>query len=117
MNNGNVLIIQNIINWVQGDLYTNIDFVLQDYNGNVVNLTGFALTFNAQADGISGLNFTGSMVIDGATLGQCHYTPTAGNFSVTGNYLCQIVAVNSSSGQKETWNGIQAIVWPRLPAY
>jgi hypothetical protein len=100
----------------QGDYGYQLPFTLQDGNGNAVNLSGAALVINVQdsQDGSDALLFSGSMTIDGASTGTCHYTVTQGNFPSPGTFLAQIVATWPST-EVLTWTGVKIIVEPQLP--
>src|SRR5579863_1227221 len=90
----------------QGDYGYEIPFTLEDGNGNPVSLSGASLTFNVQsAQDPTGTNLTlgGSMTIDSATAGTCHYTVANGDFPNPGTYLTTVTA--SFSGEVLTWIG------------
>ena len=101
---------------VQGDYGYQIPFTLQDGNGNPVNLTGLTLTLNVQSaqDATKTLiTLSGSMAIDNATSGTCHYTVASGDFPNAGTYLATVVT--TSAGVSITYPGITIIVTPSLP--
>ena len=101
---------------VQGNYGYQIPFTLQDGNGNAVNLTGAALTLKVQSaqDPTNTLiTITGTMSIDSATLGTCHYTVANGDFPTPGTFLAEVVA--TYTGEVLSWSGIQIIVLPTLP--
>jgi len=100
----------------QGDYGYELPFTLQDGNGDAVDLAGATLAFNVQdgQDPDGALLFSGSMTIDDASSGTCHYTVASGNFPSPGTFVAQIVATWSSSEQL-TWSGITIIVEPSLP--
>jgi hypothetical protein len=100
----------------QGDYGYKIPFTLQDGNGNAVDLTDAALVINVQdsQDAEDELLFTGSMTMDTAADGTCHYTVAQGNFPSPGTFLAQITATWSATEQL-TWSGIKIIVEPQLP--
>jgi hypothetical protein len=102
---------------VQNDYGYEIPFTLQDGNGNAVNLTGAVLTLSVQsAQDPSGTNLTlgGSMSIDSAPAGTCHYTVAVGDFPNPGSFLTTVTAVWSGS-ETLTWIGPQLVVLPMLP--
>lgn len=100
----------------QGDYGYELPFTLQDGNGNAVNLSGATLVMNVQdsQDADDALLFSGSMTIDSATSGTCHYTVAQGNFPNPGTFLAQIVATWSGT-EVLTWTGVKIIVEPQLP--
>jgi hypothetical protein len=100
----------------QGDYGYQLPFTLQDGNGNAVNLSGATLVINVQdsQDASDELLFSGSMTIDNASAGTCHYTVAQGNFPSPGTFLAQIVATWSST-EVLTWTGVKIIVEPQLP--
>jgi hypothetical protein len=100
----------------QGDYGYELPFTLQDGNGNAVNLSGAALVINVQdsQDASDELLFSGSMTVDNASAGTCHYTVAQSNFPSPGTFLAQITATWSETEQ-HTWTGIKIIVEPQLP--
>jgi hypothetical protein len=77
---------------VQGNYGQQLFFVIIDAQGDPLDLAGAALTFKAQdANDPSGTNLTltGSMTIDDAEAGACHYTAGNGDFSYSGVYRAQ----------------------------
>ena len=102
---------------VQNDYGYQIPFTLLDGNGNPVNLTSATLTLKVQsAQDPSGTNLTlgGSMTIDGASAGTCHYTVAAGDFPNPGSFLTTVTAVWSGT-EALTWIGPMLTVLPSLP--
>lgn len=93
-----------------------LPFTLEDGNGNAVDLAGAVLVLNVQdsQDASDALLFSGSMTIDNAPAGTCHYTVAQGNFPNPGTFLAQITATWSGSEQL-TWSGIKIIVESQLP--
>ena len=102
---------------VQGNYGQQLNFVVVDGQGNIVNLTGATLTLKAQAANDptqTDLTLAGSMSIDSATAGTCHYTVGNGDFSNPGIFLAQIdVSVPATS--VVSIPGITIIVLPSLP--
>jgi hypothetical protein len=100
----------------QNDYGYELPFTLEDGNGNAVNLAGASLTITVQdsQDPSGQALFTGSMTIDSATAGTCHYTVASGNFPNPGTFLAQITATWSTS-EVLTWSGVTIIVEPKLP--
>jgi hypothetical protein len=75
------MIIQPIQIW-QNDFGYQIPFTLQDGTGNAVNLTGANLTLKVQSSQDStdtDLTLSGSIAVDDAVAGTCHYTVAAGD--------------------------------------
>jgi hypothetical protein len=102
---------------VQNDYGYQIPFTLEDGNGSPVNLAGAALTLKVQSSqDPSGTNLTlgGSMMIDSASAGTCHYTVANGDFPNPGTFLTTVTATWSSS-EVLTWVGPMLIVLPSLP--
>lgn len=102
---------------VQNDFGYELPFTLQDGDGVAVNLTGASLVLkvqSAQDASESLVALGGSMAIDNATTGACHYTPASGDFPNPGKFVAAITATWSSS-EALTWSGIQIIVIPALP--
>src|ERR1700728_3511252 len=101
---------------VQSSYGYQLPFTLEDGNGNPVNLTNALLVINVQdsQDASDELLFSGSMTIDSALAGTCHYTVAQGNFPNPGTFLVQIVATWSGTEQL-TWTGVKIIVEPQLP--
>lgn len=101
---------------VQNDYGYQIPFTLQDGNGNAVNLSGGSLALkvqDSQDPSATLLTLGGSMAIDSATAGTCHYAVANGDFPNPGTFLAQITA--TFAGEVLSWAGIQIIVIPALP--
>jgi hypothetical protein len=100
----------------QGDYGYELPFTLEDGNGNAVSLSGASLTFTVQdsQDPSGTALFTGSMTVDNAVAGTCHYTVASGDFPNPGTFLAQITATWPST-EVLTWSGITIIVEPKLP--
>jgi len=104
------------IQLIQSDFGYQIPFTLEDGNGNAVNLTGASLALKVQSaqnptDTLITLN--GSMAIDTAVAGTCHYSVATGDFPNPGTFLGQITA--TYGGETISWGGFQIIVLPALP--
>src|SRR5258707_1262319 len=70
-----------------------ISFVLNDGTGNPVDLTGANLTLNVQSSqdpSGTDLALGGSMVVDDAVSGACHYQVASGDFANPSALLAQI---------------------------
>ena len=101
---------------VQNDYGQQIPFTLLDGNGNIVDLTNSSLVMkvqNSQDPTQTDLTLTGSMAIDVAASGTCHYTIANGDFATPGTFLIQVTA--SWSGVVTTWSGLKLIVIPAMP--
>ena len=101
---------------VQNDYGYQIPFILEDGNGNPVNLSGASLTLKVQsAQDPTGTNLTlgGGMAIDSAANGTCHYSVAAGDFTNPGSFLTTVTA--TWGGETLTWVGPMLIVLPSLP--
>jgi hypothetical protein len=99
----------------QSDFGYAIPFILEDGNANAVDLSGASLTFNVQSsqDPDDTLALSGSMVVDNASAGTCHYQVASGDFPDPGTFLTMIVA--SWSSETLSWSGPQLIVKAALP--
>jgi hypothetical protein len=101
---------------VQNDSGYQIPFTLRDGVGNPVNLSGATLTLNIQSSQDPSdtlLTLTGSMAIDTASAGTCHYAVALGDFANPGTYLAPISA--AYGGETISWGGFQIVVLPALP--
>jgi hypothetical protein len=101
---------------VQNDYGYEIPFVLQDSLGNAVNLAGARLSLEVQAaqDPTKTLiALLGSMTIDSASDGTCHYTVASGDFTNSGTFLAQLSV--KFGNETISWGGFQIIVMPALP--
>lgn len=97
---------------IQGDYGYDINFTLQDDDGNIENITGATLTFKAQRQGSSTINVSGTMtIVDGAS-GQCKYTVQNGDFDEAGEYYAEI---ELNAGKVVTWSGFTVVVAKQLP--
>jgi hypothetical protein len=100
----------------ENDYGYEIPFTLQDALGNPVDLTGANLTLSiqsAQDPSDTLLTLNGSMSLDNATAGTCHYTVAVSDFTNPGTYLAQISAAYGS--ETISWGGFQIVVLPALP--
>jgi BppU N-terminal domain len=101
---------------VQNDYGYQLPFTLEDALGNAVNLTGATLSLAVQsAQDPSGtlITLSGTIGIDNATEGTCHYTVAISDFTNPGTYLAQISAAYGS--ETISWAGFQIVVLPALP--
>jgi hypothetical protein len=101
---------------VQNDYGYEIPFVLQDSLGNPVNLSGARLVLevqSAQDPTHTLVTLDGSITIDSASGGTCHYAVANGDFSNPGTLLAQPSLVYGN--ETLSWGGLQLIVMPTLP--
>ncbi len=101
----------------QNDYGYAIPFTLLDGNGDPVDLATATLSFKVQAandptDTL--LPITGTMVVDQAASGTCHYQVASGDFPNPGTFLTMVVATWTGA-QTLSWTGPQLIVKPALP--
>jgi hypothetical protein len=100
---------------VEGDKGYQINFTCQDSQGNVVNLSGATLTFNAQLDSDGSIQSSNAMGLITPSSGTCYYQLIGTEFPVVGTYNCQIVASYSSGSEILTFDGIQVAATARIP--
>lgn len=74
----------------KGDKQYDINFNLQDANGNVIDITGATLVLKAQKEGKVALKFSGAMSILSGPAGTCKYTVQATDFDDIGRYYAEI---------------------------
>lgn len=104
-----------LVTLVQGDWGYDLNFTLQDADGNIVDLTDGSLTLQAQSQETPSVQFSGAMAIVDATLGRCKYTVQATDFPQAGVYNIQFVVVFSGTGEQITFSDIQFTVESRVP--
>lgn len=102
------------MNIVQGDSGYNLSFTLVDSSNNAINLTSATLAIKVQQVGQDTVKFTGSMVVDSATLGTCHYIVQATDFDQEGRYYAEI-QVTYGTGELLTYSNLVIIAAPKLP--
>lgn len=93
-------------------------WTLKDSNGNVVDLTDAVLSLKVQLANDTtktDLTLAGSMHVDIATQGLCHYILGNGDFADPGTYNAQVVANYGSGMQIVGWPVFQIIVQAALP--
>lgn len=98
---------------VEGDKAYDLNFTLQDYNGNAINLSGSTLSLKVQKEHETTLKFTGSMTIVSAANGTCKYTVQETDFDAPGTYDAEIEITNGT--QIVTYSNIKIYVKPQLP--
>ena len=105
---------RTIIEAVAQDKLYNINFTLQDYDGNPVNLTGIStLKLKAQIPGAEELSIDGDMTVVSAVAGTCYYQVQEGDLE-TGIYEAEIEVVYVN-GQIVTFTDILIKVAGDLP--
>lgn len=102
------------LNVVQGDSLYNLSFTLQNNAGVAINLTGATLVIKVQKQEATAVKFTGTMNIDTAASGICHYVVQATDFDADGQYYAEIV-ITFGSGEVLTFPNILIIASPKLP--
>ena len=98
---------------VQSDAAYDLNFTLQDYAGNAMNITGATLALKVQKEHATSLKFTGSMSIVSGAAGTCKYTVQSTDFDEAGKYDAEIEVTIST--QVVTYTGIKINVRPQLP--
>ena len=69
----------------------NLGFTIKDANGSAYNLTGYTIKLKVWRAGQPGLLLlNGSCDIDNATVGTCHYTITATDFTSVGIFKAEL---------------------------
>lgn len=101
------------INLVQNDYGYDLNFTLQDNDGNALDITGGTLAINVQKENSTAVKFTGSMSIISGPAGTCKYTVVDGNFAEAGRYDAEVQLTLGS--QIVTFTGIKIIVAKELP--
>lgn len=81
----------------KGEKNFDLDFTLQDADGNALNLSGSTLLLKVQRDTQATLKFSGSMTIVSAGAGTCKYTVQQTDFDVVGNYTAEIEITYTAS--------------------
>jgi len=102
----------------QNDFGQSLPYTLQDGSQNPVDLTGATVQIKVQnsQDPTDTLKFTGTLTIDSAAQGTCHYVVASGNFDTPGVFLATITATWGTPATKvQTWPTFQIIVQPSLP--
>lgn len=100
---------------VQGDFGYDLNFTLQNADGDIFDLSGVSsMLFRAQVAGTISLKFSGSMSIVSPAAGTCKYTVASGNFRAAQTYSAEIQCT-FSTGAIVTFSDIQIIVEPKIP--
>jgi hypothetical protein len=100
----------------QNDFGYQIPFVLQDGNGNAVNLNGASLALkiqSAQDPTDTLIDLGGVMSADNPAGGTCHYTVAQEDFTSPGTFLVQLSVTYGN--ETISWGGFQIVVLPALP--
>jgi len=75
----------------KGDFGFNITFTVQNANGGIFVLTDYTIKFNVWTAGSPGsLLLAGTVVIDVAASGTCHYPVVTTNFDTAGNFKWEL---------------------------
>lgn len=99
----------------QGDHGYDLNFTLQDSNGNIFDLSNIlTLLFRVQLAGIDNLKFSGSMSVVGATAGTCKYTVAVGDFDSATTYDAEIQAT-FTSGKVVTFTSLVVQATAKIP--
>lgn len=104
-----------LINVVVGDKNYDLNFVLTDAQGNAVDLTNATLAFKAQLLSDLSISSSEAMTITDATTGACKFTVQPGDFSIAGEYNCQIVVTFSGPGEQITFPDITVVAEAAVP--
>jgi len=104
-----------IIKVVKDDKTYDINFTLQDANGNAINLTNATMQLKVQASNSTELKFAGTMNTVSAASGTCKYTVAQGNFNQSGNFNAEIEVSYTGTGEIITFPDILFKVKDDLP--
>lgn len=104
------------INIVQGDYGYPLNFTLQDNDGAAINLTGCTVTIKVQKFGSDAVKFTGTLTIDSAAAGTCHYTVATTDFDEEGRYKAEIQIVYPAAAEELSFVNVVIVAAPKLPA-
>jgi len=75
----------------KGDKGYNLAFIVTEDDGTIYNLAGYTVTLKVWPQGISGSPIvSGGCTVDVAADGTCHYAIGATDFTVEGDYLCEL---------------------------
>jgi len=97
----------------QGDKNYNLNFTLQNYNGEAINLTNASLVLKTQKKGSVALGVTGDMIVRTPLIGDCYYQVQENDFEA-GIYDAEI-EITYTSGEKITYGDIIIKVTGDLP--
>lgn len=87
--------------YLVGEQGFNLNVVVKDKDGNVVNITGKTVTFYMfDRDGSSSKINGGACVIDDGAAGKCHYVVQAGDFDEAKVYRWEIKLVDGAEVRK-----------------
>jgi hypothetical protein len=101
---------------VQNDYGYQIPFVLEDANGNAVNLNGASVALkiqSAQDPTDTLVSLGGVMSVDNAAGGTCHYSVAEEDFTSPGTFLAQLSVTYGN--ETISWGGFQIVVLAALP--
>jgi len=100
---------------VAGDYGYDIPFVLEDYNGDIVNLTGYSGVKIKIAETLTAAscNLIGTCSVISTTAGSIAYTVGDGDFSTAGTYPAEI-EVTFTAGKILTFRNLEVKIYDQL---
>lgn len=104
------------INVVQGDFGYPLNFTLQDNAGAAINLTGCTVSLKVQLFNSDAVKFTGTLALDVAASGTCHYTVAATDFDQEGRYKAEIQIAYPGNAELLSYVNVVIVAAPKLPA-
>jgi hypothetical protein len=102
---------------IKGDTGYDINFTLEDSNGNPYDLTtATGLLFRVQKpNGVEALKFSSAMsTVAPLTAGTCKYTVASTDFDQTGEYNAEI-QVTFTGSKVLTFDDITIVAIPKIP--
>lgn len=103
------------INVVQSDSGYPLNFTLQNNAGVAIDLTGTTVSIKAQLFNSDLVKFSGTLALDVAASGTCHYTVQANDFDTEGRYKIELT-ITYVSGETLSYVNIIVVAAPKLPA-
>ena len=100
---------------VAGDYGYDIPFTLEDWNGDVVDLTGYSAVNLKVADTLTSAscNLIGSCSVVSSEGGRIAYTIQSGDFNTSGTYPAE-VEVTFTAGKILTFRNLEIKVYDQL---
>ena len=87
----------------KGDYGFNIDFTVQDDDGDAFNLAGYTTKFKVWQAGVPGTTvINGTVVHDTEADGTCHYTVVSGDFDTVAHYKAELQLTKAGTAQEST---------------